>query len=83
MDFAALIPIAGISAGVAIMWICYKYQALRITGRRVNEEAALEAAEKKRIEARLAVLERIATDRGIQTADQIDALRTREPDEIR
>ncbi len=33
-------------------------------------EARIEALEK-----RLAVLERIATDRGIQTADQIEALR--------
>ena len=79
MDFAALIPVAGISAGVAIMWICYKYQELRVAGRRAGEEAVVEAAEKKRLEARLAILERIVTDRGIQTADQIEALREIEP----
>ena len=75
MNIAALIPIAGILGGVAIMWICYKYLELRTIGRRAIEEAAHEAAEKKRLEARLAILERIVTDRGIQTADQIDALR--------
>jgi hypothetical protein len=75
MDFAALIPVAGILSGVAIMWICYKYMELRVTSRRANDEMVLEREEKKRLEARLAVLERIATDRGIETADQIDALR--------
>ena len=34
MDFAPLIPIAGILAGVAIMWICYKYLELRVVGRK-------------------------------------------------
>lgn len=85
MDFAALIPVTGILAGVAIMWICYKYMELRVVGREAVEDAARERAEKKRLEARLAVLERIVTDRGIQTAEQIDALmeREREPERIR
>lgn len=74
MDFAALIPITGILAGVAIMWICYKYMELRVVNRQAIEDAAREHAEKKQLEARLAVLERIVTDRGIQTAEQIDAL---------
>ena len=85
MDFAALIPVTGILAGVAIMWICYKYMELRVIGRKAVEDAARERAEKKKLEARLAVLERIVTDRGIQTAEQIDALmeREREPERIR
>lgn len=83
MDFGALIPIAGIASGVAIMWIGYKYQELRVFGRKAQEEAAVEAAEKKRLEARLAVLERIVTDRGIQTAEQIEALRHKDADELR
>jgi hypothetical protein len=78
VDFAELIPIAGISAGVAIMWICYKYQELRVLGRKARDEVELERAEKRRLEERLAALERIATDRGIQTADQIEALRESE-----
>ena len=87
MDFAALIPVSGIAAGVAMMWICYKYMEMRVVGRKALEEAALEHAEKKKkkLEARLAVLERIVTDRGIQTAEQIDALmaREREPEPAR
>ncbi len=88
MDFAALIPIAGITAGVAIMWICYKVMELRVVGRKAIEERDRESAEKKRLEARVAILERIVTDRGIQTADQIDALverngLDREPEQVR
>ena len=85
IDFAALIPVTGILAGVVIMWICYKVMELRVVGRKAVEDAAHERAEKERLEARLAVLERIVTDRGIQTAEQIDALmdREREPEQIR
>lgn len=83
MDFGALIPIAGIASGVAIMWIGYKYQELKILGRKAQGEAESERAEKKRLEARLAVLERIVTDRGIQTADQIDALRAADAEQLR
>ena len=56
------------------MWICYKVMELRVVGRKAIEERDRESAEKKRLEARVAILERIVTDRGIQTADQIDAL---------
>ena len=46
MDFAALIPVSGIAAGVIIMWICYKIMELRVVGRKAVEEAAREHAEK-------------------------------------
>ena len=82
MNFSPLIPIAGIAAGVAIMWICYKVMEHRVIGRTALEEAARESAEKKKLETRLAVLERIVTDRGIQTAEQIDALLERQPTRI-
>ena len=78
MGIAVLIPIAGIMGGVAIMWICYKVLELRVIGRKANEEIARETAEKKRLEARVAILERIVTDRGIETAAQIDALVARD-----
>lgn len=83
MDFAALIPVAGIFSGVAIIWIGYKFQELRVVGRKASHQAELERAEKKRLEARLAVLERIVTDRGIQTAEQIEALRQAGAEELR
>jgi hypothetical protein len=83
MNVAEFIPIAGILSGVAIMWIGYKYRELTVVGRKAQEVAAEEAAEKKRLEARLAVLERIVTDRGIQTAEQIEALRHADAEELR
>ena len=83
MNVGEFIPIAGILSGVAIMWIGYKYQELKVVGRKAQEEAAVEAAEKRRLEARLAVLERIVTDRGIQTAEQIEALRNADSEELR
>lgn len=75
MDFADLIPVASILAAVAFAWIAYKNRELRVLSRDATNDAAHESAEKKRLEARLAVLERIVTDRGIDTADQIEALR--------
>ena len=83
MDFSALIPVTGILSGVAIMWIGYKYQELKVVGRKARDEAELERSEKQRLEARLAVLERIVTDRGIQTAEQIEALRQADAAELR
>ena len=83
MNVADFIPIAGILSGVAIIWIGYKFQELKILGRRALDEAEREAAEKKQLQQRLAVLERIVTDRGIQTAEQIEALRHGEPAELR
>ncbi len=82
-EIADLIPIAGIFSGVAIMWICYKVLELRVIGRKARDEAEVERAEKHRLEARLAVLERIVTDRGIQTAEQIEALRHADAEELR
>ncbi len=43
--------------------------------RRLEREAGEQGEEKRRLLERLSVLERIATDRGLQTAEQIEALR--------
>lgn len=75
MNLAHLIPIAGIFSGVAIFWICYKYLELRVRSRAMELQAAQQADEKNQLLQRLAVLERLATDRGVQTAEQIEALR--------
>jgi len=77
MNLAHLIPIAGILSGVAIMWICYKYMELRVRARALELDAGEQAEEKRQLLGRLAALERIAADRGVHTADQIDALRDR------
>ena len=83
IDFGSLIPIAGIFGGVAFAWIGLKYRQLSFEHKKSEREATLQAEEKHRLERRLAVLERIVTDRGIETAGQIEALRDSESDQIR
>lgn len=83
MEFGPLIPIAGIFAGVAFAWIGLKHRQLVFDHKRAEREATIQAEEKRRLEQRLAVLERIVTDRGIETAEQIEALRQVETDQIR
>ena len=77
MEFGELIPIAGIAGGVGFAWIGLKYRQLTLTHRRSEQQAAADLAENRQLKERLAVLERIVTDRGAQTADQIEALRDR------
>ena len=48
---------------------------LELLGSQTAKKAAQYAAHVERIEARLRVLEQIATDRGAETASQIEALR--------
>lgn len=78
MDFASLIPVAGMMTGLGFVWIGYKYLEMKTLGRQSAEAAAQERTEKMALQARLAVLERIVSDRGIETADQIEALRDRD-----
>ena len=83
MNLGPLIPIVGILGGVAIMWICLRYRQLTLEHRRSEMEFAEQGAEKKRLEQRLVVLERIVTDRGVETADQIEALREHNAEQVR
>lgn len=75
IDFGSLIPVAAILAGVAFAWIGLKHQELKLRARTLEREVGEQDEEKRKLLARLAVLERIATDRGVQTAEQIEALR--------
>ena len=75
MDFGDLIPVAGIMAGLGFAWIGLKHRQLVFDHQKSEREATVQAEEKRRLEQRLAVLERIVTDRGVETADQIEALR--------
>ena len=77
IDTGNLIPIAGIFSGVAFAWIGFKYRQLTLTHRHGEEDVLAERNEKQRLQERLAVLERIVTDRRMQTAEQIEALRDR------
>ena len=83
IDFGSLIPVAGIFAGVAFAWIGLKHRQLVLEHKKSERDASLQSDEKRRLEQRLAVLERIVTDRGLQTAEQIEALRELDSAQIR
>jgi len=69
------IPLAGIAAGVAKQWFALKERQLDIAAKVAGEQAAQYAAKIERLEAHVAVLNRIVTDRSGHLADEIDALR--------
>ena len=54
----------------------YKEKQLGLTADRTAEKAAQYAAHVEQLEARVRVLERIATDKGADLAQQIEDLRT-------
>jgi hypothetical protein len=73
-----LIPLAAISLAPFKMWLRVKEKQISAQTDLAAEKSAQYAAHVERIEARLRVLEKIATDRGIETATQIEALRDRD-----
>ena len=84
MDFnPLLIPLLAISIGmVAVIggvfvkpWIALKQRKLELEAQMVAEKAAQYAAHTDRLEQRVAVLERILTDRSTQLGDEIERLR--------
>jgi len=70
-----LIPLAAISLAPFKMWLKVKEKQISAQTDLAAEKSAQYAAHVERIEARLRVLEKIATDRGLETATQIEALR--------
>ncbi|MBO9712938.1 hypothetical protein [Sphingomonas sp.] len=77
------IPILGICCGlVAIIggvfvkpWIELQRRKMELEAQMVAEKAAQYAAHTERLEQRVRVLERIATDRGADLSEEIDRLR--------
>jgi hypothetical protein len=69
------IPIVAILAGVAKRWISLKEREIDLLQRDAAEKQARYAAMTERLEQRVRVLERIATDKGIDVADEIERLR--------
>jgi uncharacterized membrane protein len=61
-------------AEVSKRWIALKEAQITQTAHLAAEKAAAQAAHVEKLEARVRVLERIATDKGVALADQIDAL---------
>ena len=78
----ALVAIVGGLIAVTILMgtifkriMSYKEKQLGLTADRTAEKAAQYAAHVEQLEARVRVLERIATDKGVDLAQQIEDLR--------
>jgi hypothetical protein len=70
-----LIPLAAIAIAPFKMWLRIKEKQIEAQTALAAEKSAQYAQHMERVEARLRVLEQIATDSGVQTASQIEALR--------
>lgn len=70
-----LIPLAAIGIGPFKIWMNFKERQISAQTALAAEKSAQYAAHVERLEARVRVLEQITTDRGIETAAQIEALR--------
>jgi hypothetical protein len=70
-----LIPLAAIGLAPFKMWLRVKEKQIEAQTGLAAEKSAQYAQHMERVEARLRVLEQIATDSGVQTASQIEALR--------
>jgi hypothetical protein len=70
-----LIPLAAIGIAPFKMWMRMKEKQIEMQSSMTAEKAAQYAAHTERLEQRVRVLERIATDRGTDLSNEIDALR--------
>lgn len=80
MDNAAswiwvLVPLAAIAIAPFKMWLKIKERQIEAQSSLAAEQSAQYAAHTDRLERRVRVLEQLATDRGLETAAQIEALR--------
>lgn len=72
-----VIPVVAILSGLGQRWIKLKERQIEMSGRDVVERAAQYAAKTERLEQRVAVLERILTNRSTNLSDEIERLRDR------
>ncbi|WP_309612120.1 hypothetical protein [Sphingomonas sp.] len=70
-----LIPLAAIGIAPFKMWLRLKERQIEAQTSLTAEKTAQYAAHTERLEQRVRVLEQLATDRGVDTAAQIEALR--------
>lgn len=75
MDLGPLIPIVAIVSGLGWGWLGYKKRELKHRADLAMLDAKEQRAEKDMLKERVAILEKIVTDRGAETASQIEALR--------
>lgn len=80
---ALLIPIIAIAGGIGqnifSRWAKLKEKQMELAARTAGEQAAQYAAKIERLEAHVAVLNRIVTDKGTALADEIEQLRIADP----
>jgi hypothetical protein len=74
-----MIPIVAILSGVAKRWMKLKEKQLELAAQTAGEQAAQYAAKIERLEAHVAVLNRIVTDRNEGLTAQIESLRDAPP----
>jgi hypothetical protein len=67
--------IFGVMGDVYKRRLKFREREMELMGQQTAEKAAQYAAHVERLENRVRVLEQIATDKGIETASQIEALR--------
>ncbi|PQM26174.1 hypothetical protein CVO77_13935 [Sphingopyxis lindanitolerans] len=75
----ALIPLAPFIVAGLWIWTRHQRKMLDKQSEMTAEKAAQYAAHTERLEERVRVLERIATDRGVDLADEIEKLRDTPP----
>ena len=73
-----LIPLLAIGIAPFRMWLKIKEKQIDAQTSLAAEKSAQYAQHMERVEQRLRVLEQIATDGGVQTAAQIEALREKD-----
>lgn len=78
-EIVFLIPIiaiiGGIGSGMFKRHLKFRERQMELMGERTAESAAQYAAKTERLEARVAVLERLLTDRSTHLSDEIERLR--------
>ena len=81
-EWGVLIPILGVLIPIIALlliplkqWFRLKEKQMEMTSQLTAEKTAQYAAHTERLEQRVRVLERIITDKGMEVADQIEALR--------
>ncbi len=73
---ALMIPIVAVIAKQIVQpWLALREKQIETEASLIAEKAAQYAAQTERLEQRVRVLERITTDRGIDIAEEIEALR--------
>ncbi len=72
---AFLVPLAPFILVGFVVWTRHQQKMLERQSEMTAEKAAQYSANSERLEARVRVLERIVTDKGIDVSDEIDRLR--------